>query len=202
MVALRVACIVEGHGEQRAVPILMRRLAQLVNPDVYAEVRAIRQSRGTLLSAGGLERAVKLAVNDTPPSGAVLILIDSDDDCPKEMAPQLLERAARVAAGRRLVAVVLAKREFESWFLAAAESVAGHAGLKADVTAPSDPESIRDAKGWLRKQMRLGRKYSETVDQPDLTKVFDLTAARRASSFDKLYREIERFCAHVTAQPI
>jgi hypothetical protein len=33
-------------------------------------------------------------------------------------------------------------------------------------------------------------RYSETLDQPELTRRFDLKAARRAGSFDKCYREI------------
>jgi hypothetical protein len=196
MVALPVACIVEGHGEERAVPILLRRLVRFVNPQVYADVRPpIRKPRGTRLSGGGLEGAVELAVRGLPPSGVVLVIVDSDDDCHKKQAPLLLERAIRTAAGRRPVAVVLAKREFEAWFIDASESIAGYAGLKIGLAAPPNPESIRDAKGWLRENMPSGRKYSETVDQPALAKIFDLTAARQAPSFDKLCREIERFCA-------
>jgi hypothetical protein len=154
MLAFSVACIVEGHGEVPAVPILIRRLVELVNPAVYANVGA-----------------VELAVRGLPVPGSVLIIIDSDDSCPKELAPELLTRALRTAAGRRPVGVVLAKMEFESWFIAAAESIAGHSSLPPGLCAPADPESIRDAKGWLQKAMPPGRKYSETIDQPSLAQV-------------------------------
>jgi hypothetical protein len=40
-----------------------------------------------------------------------------------------------------------------------------------------------------------GKAYSPTVDQPSLASKFDLNAARRAPSFDKMCREIERFCS-------
>jgi len=196
MAAFSVACIVEGHGEVPAVPIMIRRLVAKINPAVYANVQhPIRQSKGRLLSAGGLENAVELAVRGLPESGVVLIIIDSDDSCPKELAPKLLARALQTAAGRRHVGVVLAKMEFESWFIAAAESIAGHSGLDPSLSAPHDPESIRDAKGWLQKAMPPGRKYSETIDQPSLASRFDVNAARRAPSFDKMYREVERFCS-------
>jgi hypothetical protein len=196
MLAFSVACIVEGHGEVPAVPILIRRLVEFVNPAVYANVqRPIRKPRGTLLREGGIEGAVELAVRGLPELGFVLIIIDSDDSCPKELAPELLARALRTAAGRRPVGVVLAKMEFESWFIAAAESIAGHSSLPSGLCAPADPESIRDAKGWLQKAMPPGRKYSPTVDQPSLASKFDLNAARRAPSFDKMCREIERFCS-------
>ena len=87
------------------------------------------------------------------------------------------------------IAVVLAKFEFEAWFLAAAESLRGINGLPEDLEPPADPESIRGAKGWLSRHMTEGR-YSETADQLALTAAFDLNLARRADSFDKCYREI------------
>ncbi len=41
--------------------------------------------------------------------------------------------------------------------------------------------------------MGPGKRYVETLDQAALTAIFDLKLARRASSFDKLYREIVSF---------
>jgi hypothetical protein len=34
--------------------------------------------------------------------------------------------------------------------------------------------------------------YSETLDQPAFSSVFDLSEARRADSFDKFFREVGR----------
>lgn len=195
MVPLYVACIVEGQGDFNAAPVLLKRLVKFANPDVYADVRPFKVTRSKLVLLGELERAVELAGRGLRSPGVVLIVIDSDDDCPKELAPVLLDRATRAAGGRWPVGVVLARSEFESWFIAAAESIASHSGLRTDLVAPADPESIRDAKGWLQKAMPPGRRYSETVDQPSLASKFDLNAARRAPSFDKMCREIERFCS-------
>jgi len=195
MVPLYVACIVEGQGDFNAAPVLLKRPVKFVNPDVYADVRPFRVGRSKLVLLGELERAVERAGRGLRSPGVVLIVIDSDDDCPRELAPALLARATRAAADRWPTGVVLAKREFESWFIAAAESVAGYSGLRSDLTAPADPESIRGAKEWLRRNMVPGKAYSPTVDQPSLASKFDLNAARRAPSFDKMYREIERFCS-------
>ena len=91
----------------------------------------------------------------------------------------------------RRIRVVLAQREYEAWFLAAADSIAGHRELAGDTTAPADPESVRDAKGWLTSRMPPGRAYRETRDQPALTMMFDLDQAKRgAQSFDKLWRTV------------
>jgi len=43
--------------------------------------------------------------------------------------------------------------------------------------------------------MVTGRKYRETLDQAALTASFDMVAARRTDSFDKLYREVCRLIA-------
>ena len=88
------------------------------------------------------------------------------------------------------ISVVLANKEYESWFLAAAESIAGRRGLPEQIIAPTAPESIRNAKGWLAEQMPRGMSYSETTDQPAFTAIFDIDRARRADSFDKCFREI------------
>jgi Domain of unknown function (DUF4276) len=197
MAPLHIASIVEGHGEQRgALGILLRRIIEAVNPEVSPEIqRPFRVPRSSLLNRGGLENAVERAIRGLPGPGVVLVLIDSEGDCPKELAPRLLARATEIAAGRQPVGLVLAHCEFENWFVAAAESIAGYRGLTPGLVAPSDPESIRGAKEWLKRHMVPGRTYSETIDQPKLTARFDLQAARRAPSFDKMYREVERLSA-------
>jgi len=64
--------------------------------------------------------------------------------------------------------------------------------LPASLAAADDPEAIRGAKEWLRDRHSCAR-YSETVDQPALTAIFDIQLARKRSpSFDKFYREVER----------
>ena len=80
----------------------------------------------------------------------------------------------------------------KSWFLAAAESLRGHRGLRSDLSAPPEPESIRGAKEWLQDRMIGEATYSASLDQPALTSCFDLElAARRSDSFAKCFREIK-----------
>ena len=123
--------------------------------------------------------------------GAIFIILDSEKDCPAELGPALLHRASQVRSDLP-IAVVLAKHEFEAWFLAAAESIRGQRGLKNDLNAPDNPEAIRGAKEWLSQRMEGSRTYSETHDQPALTALFDIEQARQADSFDKCYRDIVR----------
>jgi hypothetical protein len=184
--------IVEGHGEVAAAPLLVRRIAESIAPSLHIEVlRPIRVKRQRLLTPNELERAVELAGRQIGSGGNLIILLDAEDDCPKQLGPEILQRAARSRPDCR-IRVVLAKTEYESWLVAAADSIAGRRGVDPSTTAPADPESIRDAKGWLTKRMPSGRSYRETLDQPALTAIIDLSAARSASpSFAKFWRDLE-----------
>src|SRR5438045_2049103 len=121
-----IACIVEGYGEVEAAPILLRRIVQDLDPTLLLLIPSppIRIPPDKLVKANELERAVELAARKNNPPGAVLILIDADEDCPAVLAPQLLARARKQRSDPPL-AVVLAKREYEAWFLAAAVSLRG-----------------------------------------------------------------------------
>jgi len=113
-----------------------------------------------------------------------MILLDANGDCPAELAPIILQRARETRPDLQ-VEVVLAKCEFEAWFISAIESVAGIRGIHPDRSAPADPESIRGAKEWLR----TGGTYRPTADQTALTARFDMALARKRSpSFDKMWR--------------
>jgi len=195
---MRIVAVVEGKAEVLAVPVLVRRLVASLRPGVVVDVPTplwLTKSKA-VHKAGELERFVDLAARKAGREGAVLILMDSDNDCPAELAPRLLERA-RAARSDAAVDVVLAKREYEGWFLAAAASIRGMRGLRDDLAPPADPEAIRGAKEWLTKNMEPGRRYTETLDQPALSQLFDLEAARRAPSFEKLERTLESLVAEV-----
>jgi hypothetical protein len=189
---LVLACIVEGHGEVPAVPILIRRIAESLDPPLVVRVLPpLRVPRYKLVKAGEIERAVELAARKIGGAGGILILIDSEDDCPAELGPQLFKRA-RAARNNLPMGVVLAKHEFEAWFLAAAHSLRDCRGLPGNLAPPPDPEAVRGAKEWLSARMPANLKYQETLDQPALTAKFSLVEARQADSFDKCYREITR----------
>ena len=195
---LRIAAIVEGHGECEAVPILVRRIAQTLAPSLVPWVHPVlRVPAARLMKQGEIERTVELAARKNAGQGGILVLLDCEDGCPGKEGPALLQRALK-ARSDLPISVVFAKREFEAWFLAAAESLRGKRGLPASLNGPENPEEIRDAKGWLTAHMPRGQSYAEASDQPALTAIFDMNAARRSDSFDKCYREITRLlsCLH------
>jgi hypothetical protein len=187
-----IASVVEGEGEIAALPVVLRRLMYEANVWDGDIRRPYLVGRGRLVKQGGLEAAVEGLARRLPPAtpGGILVVIDADDDCPAALGPELLRRAEAVRSDLR-IAVVLANREFEAWFLAAAPSLGGHAGLPAGLAVPGDCERPRDCKGWLSRHRADGGSYRPRVDQAALASAFDLRLARANSpSFDKLCRDV------------
>lgn len=195
MTRLRVAPIVEGHGEYAAIRLLLQRVWHEIVEGEHIEVlQPIRRPRSLIVGdERELVRAVELAVlnldratNADP--GLILILLDADEDAVCVAAPELLKRAGAVRPDRS-VRCVLANREYETWFVAAAESLTDY--LDRVDEPPTDPESAGLGKAWVASRFRAP-KYSPRIDQPRLTAAFDLHLCRRRSpSFDKLCRELE-----------
>lgn len=188
----RIVPLAEGHGEVQALPALLRRIAERLRPDALPKIQpVIRVKRDRFVNnLDEFHRTVTLAARRAGNDGAVLVLLDADEDCPALLGPELLKRF-REQAPHALCSVVLAKREFEAWFLAAADSISGRRGLAAELSAPADPEGVGGAKSWLTQHMPGSRAYREVRDQPALSSLFDLDLAReRSPSFDKLRRDL------------
>ena len=186
---MKVYPIVEGHGEVEAAPVLLRRLLAEAACQHVGVGRPIRRTQSQLRSKEGIQAGVRLALLQ-PECAAVVILFDGEDDCPKELAAQVRAWARAVAAGKPCD-VVVAYREYETWFLAALESLRGQYGIAKDAATPANPESKRDAKSALEEYMPPNRAYSETGDQPAMSAVFDMGQAhRRNRSFRKLVKAI------------
>jgi len=192
---LRVIPVVEGHGEVESVRLLIERIVhELIGRGTVEVLQPIRRRRGNLVKQQEIERAVEFAARKLGTSGEeandlILVLLDADDDCPAELAPLLVEWASAARRDRDTVCV-LAKREFETWFVAAAASL----GERLDLpdALPDDPEHTGQGKAWIQRPFS-GVQYSPSIDQPGLTARMDLALCRaRSPSFDKLCREIEK----------
>ena len=188
--------IVEGQSEVESVPLLLRRLlAEQLNASSVRILRPFRVKRTKVVREGELERAVTLTARVRQSVGGILVILDADDDCPAQLGPRLLSRAAGVTS--LPVAVVLANRELEAWFLGAKESLRGVRGIRADAQSPAAPESIRGAKERLSQNMTDSR-YIGVDDQPALAAKMDLASARqRCPSFDKLVRDLSGLVASI-----
>lgn len=185
-----VVCIVEGDGEVRAVPLLLRRIAEAAGVFNLVVPVPIRVHKDQFLRRLEEFRRKLLLAAAKAQNGAVLVMLDADDDCPVALAADITSHAREVIPHVDLH-VVIARREFEAWLLAAAESLAGKRGLPVDIAAPPAPDEVRNAKGWLSERMAGGR-YHEVSDQPAFSAQFDIGLAKgRSRSFRKLVKALE-----------
>lgn len=192
-----IAPIIEGHGEVEAVPALLHRIAQVEAPNHVLIVNApIRVKAGSFFNDEiYFRKYITLAAGKAAQaSGVVLILLDCEDDCPATLGPGLIARAQAIRGDVRYM-VVLAYREYESWFLAGARSLRGTGGLPDDLDPPDDVHGVRDAKGWLG--VRMAVPYDPVIHQLEFSRRLDLQEARSNASFNRLYERIRTALAEI-----
>ena len=185
---MTVQILVEGEGDERAVPELLRRLQRECRAFSLVFDHPIRKKRSDLVNEQTLRASVRLALRQESGCDAILIVLDGDKDCPKSLAPRIQGWAQSEAPGIP-TEVVIPFCEYEAWFLGSLESLRGKRSIRQDAASLPAPESVRGAKERLRANMTRGAKYVERADQPALTAVFDLAAAHRSCrSFRRMVR--------------
>lgn len=210
MSRIRIAPIVEGHGEFRCIRTLLDRVWREVCGGEYIDViRPVRQSRSKLIKydqrtrviqpdVDEIKRAVKLAClklverADDWTRDLVLLMLDADQDCPKELLEAVQGTFGEIDP-RIAMTVVFPCIEYETWFVAAAASLQDYLVPTEGDFLIADPERARCGKSWIERRF-AGGSYSETVDQIKLTAAMNLGQCReRSQSFDKLCRELEKY---------
>jgi hypothetical protein len=202
---LVVAPIVEGQMEQGCLERLLQRIWQqlLLSSERLQVVRPIRGQRDALIHPNGLALTTKveeaaieirrLTRKNAQARSLILILLDAEHDCPKELGLRLLQ-TAQTARADMDIGCALARRMFENWIVAGATTLGGIQGLPADLHPPSDPEN-RSGWKWLDEQIRSQnqkRKYDKTADSQKLVAKMDLERCLAMSrSFRKLYKELK-----------
>lgn len=170
-----IAPIVEGHGDVPAIRVLLQKLAPALRI-----ARPVRMPRSPRLIPEHLDRGAKIARSNIRGRGAVLPVLDADEDCAGRLGPSLeqqLRQSVQDCSGR----VVLAVREFESWI------VGGDIRYAVD-----NPDST----GGLEDRIRAahGGLYSDTLDQPRLIATADVARLKQNSrSFRRLAKVLEEF---------
>lgn len=186
--------IVEGDGDVEAVPVLVRAL--LAQQQAWGWTVARPKKAGGLNSLRSRLADFLRYADGERDCGGILILIDLDDGCAREEALQLAA-AARAVAITHPTAIVFACREYEAWFLASIETIAGNHDLPAGLVYPGEVEARRGVKEWLRDQMPRGKTYKETIHQVRMTAQLDLGMAyQRSRSFRRLSHAIAELVQH------
>ena len=197
--------IVEGQTEAGCIERLLQRIwtellaaplrLQVLPPSRGKRDALIHPKRPDLAEKIG-EAHAKLAPRlhrDPSARGLLLLLLDAEGDCPKELAPRLLETARQVRSDAD-ISCVLAKRMVENWIVAGASTLAGVNDLPESLPARDQFEE-RSGAALLEAQLRSrnkARKYKKTTDAEVFVRAMNLQECRANSpSFDKLCRELE-----------
>ena len=181
--------LVEGEGDKKAVPTLLTK--------ILTDLKQWGWYVGETIAVGSLAKLKKNLAKYLSHAikkkncGAILMLLDLDDGCPKEEANQLAEQLRPFNLAQP-VAIVFAYREYETWFLASLPTIAGHYNLPANLTYDKEVEAKRAAKEWLDYHMRPKLTYKERIHQAKFTQLLDIELAfEHSRSFRRLYHAIE-----------
>lgn len=182
--------IVEGPGDENAVPILIRRiLSEIIGCCRSSVLRPFKLDRGKMVKEQSCRSHLKISQLNQAVDYVVL-LMDSDDDCSKELNERICGWKHDTVY-RTLFDVVSIEREFECWLLAGIESLRGSRGISVSAAPPPNPNNIRDPKSRITTFMQDGTSYSETADQAALTAAVDLgEIEKRCPSFRRLVRKL------------
>lgn len=201
----KLLAIVEGPGDEDAVPFLLRTwffehdlLAEFETSDLAISANGCGRLTAEYNAAKhlGIEHYVSRALLDDP--DAILVLLDADKECIKreneglpKYGPTMLARAKTAAIGTP-VSVVIADPELEMWFLAAQKRLT-KCGMFHEGELLSDEFFSQPKSGCKGKVEELiGRKYVETADQAKFASQVSFKDAEMSDcrSFKKLAKEL------------
>ncbi len=187
-----ISLVVEGDGDQAAMPILVRAHLQRRAVHDIAVKRAINaKGRGKLLRVGELERFATLASLQTDVA-AVLITCDADDDLICELGPEVTARCLD-AVPHLPIRACLASREFENWLLASPETLAPSQLAVPPLDDYEGVSAVPRVAAW-----QAPRKYVKPIHQPALAARMDHDlVATRCRSFARLLRCIDELVAAI-----
>ncbi len=183
----RLLAIVEGEGDLKAVPELLRRILHHHN---CFDVQVLAHKRGDLPKVlANFENVFKMAVKE---DAAILLLLDFDCKncaCVVQSAEPFYKKVEDLRPDWAFKVAFMVK-EFETLFLADRNATRSVLKDIPEMTNfPADPESVRGAKEWLSKAMPSGIAYKETVHQVKIVSQLDLNHLRTHSPS---YRHLEK----------
>ena len=193
--AYSIVPIVEGQGDVSAAPELIRRvLFEHLLEYQFRVAKPKRLKRNRIDS--DLPKILQYAAQE-PDAVAIIVIVDSDEGCARELA----EQVSQIARDRNIgvpVATVCPTTEYEAWFIASIDTIRGKdiggRGAKIDqsATCPETFETISGPKEWLSGLMPFNMSYKPTQDQTPLTMMIDLLLAKaRSRSFQRLCHAVK-----------
>jgi hypothetical protein len=190
--------IVEGHGDEKALPILIRRIfevhninhIQLTQPQLSGDIQKVTKRLGDFLNYG--------LKNKCP----ILWVLDCDDKqdgtigCPVKHVENLRKKIQDLKLHPlQPIEFAFFTKEFESLFLAEKQALIEYYGLAPELKINPASASRRNAKGEISQLLGKSRAYKETIDQAKITARLDLAICRAVSrDYEHFENAILRLC--------
>lgn len=178
---IHIYLIVEGHGDEKAFPLLIRRVFSetLLRHDVGISP-PFRLPKDRIMRKSFLERALTLAdlkLNElvgSEDSGAIIITRDSDAECPVSISAEISRMLSDIHTNHPTYCAVCTQ-EFEAWFLQPTADFRSHRDCNPTFPVVDNPDLITSPKSHFERLfLQPGRIYSETTDQPKFTSYIEL----------------------------
>ncbi len=192
--------ILEGDGDKDAIPLLIRNLAHAHKIfDLSIRPHPISgQNIPKLRRAGELEKFIAYGL--TRDGNSILVLLDSDDLCPKDEARALTERAQKLNPAKK-AGFAFFKSEYESFFVPCLELIAKqypeYGWNLNNWNIEDDHEEITGAKEYLSACMKANKTYKPTRDQAKFTSALDFDRLRDKS---RSFRHLESLFLWLTGR--
>jgi hypothetical protein len=197
----KIVPIVEGLGEVGAVPNLLSKMLHFQNCyDIYPDKPLNAKGIGNLTEPEGVEKFVKAAAT-RPDCGAILILVDADEECALTRSLDFARRI-QVLGIPYPVVIVAAKQMYENWIIASIETIRGQMlesgdRIPIDIKQRDDIESC-NGKYVLKSWLPPGKSYNEPIDQLMFTRLIEIEhVIPRSRSFRRLCHALEEAVAAI-----
>ena len=183
--------VVEGDGDLRAVPVLIRRLLSSKELDNIHVLPP--QRRGELPKVRAeFSRFLRVAQKENAPILWVMDFDCTDCTCAKREYEQLMARA-RIEIGDWPVEFCFMVKEFETLFLADEKTTREYFSIPPTEVWPVEAEQIRDAKGTISRLLPKGQTYKPTLHQDKLAARVSLEMGlNQCRSLDHLRKALDR----------
>lgn len=183
----KILPIVEGVGDEKAVPTLVRKILHAHEIfDVELQTAHKRNDFSKLHNT--FDNYFTYAIKFNAP---ILWVLDFDCKncvCVKDAAESLYTRANAIRPNWPFK-VAFIEKEFESLFLAEKQATKALFSIDDKFTFPTNVKSIRDAKGVITSALPRGWAYKETVHQEKIAAQLNLDILRDVSAD---YRHLEK----------
>ncbi len=193
-----IVFIVEGEGEQLAIPKLFYKIIKHLNLKEadFKLSTPYRVNWGKLVNVNSNEK-IKKDIEKTLKKadlegGIIIILVDLDDDKESELNNKIKENLPKLKSNLH---IAFAIREYEEWYLASLNHFhqANSINYKQLPDNLPKPETKRGVKEWVEFNI-LNCRYNPNI-QLELTKLIDIDSAlQHGKSFNNFYQLIQKIC--------